>query len=124
MPRTNGHVNLGPTSAAPPRVEGSFDSAQDRRGSRVANGRTNGAANGSFNKLTTGHARAASQRARPSRADLERRLADLQAENDALREQVRALERERDGTLRGIEVLTHGLRRRGCCDHDAGNGAL
>jgi hypothetical protein len=50
---------------------------------------------------------------------LERRLAALQAENAALRERIAALERERDGTLRGIEVLTHGLRRRGCCDHDA-----
>ena len=51
-------------------------------------------------------------------------LQRLLAENEALREQVRALERERDGTMRGIEVLTHGLRRRGCCDHEPSNGSL
>jgi hypothetical protein len=26
--------------------------------------------------------------------------------------------------MRGIEVLTHGLRRRGCCDHEPSNGSL
>jgi hypothetical protein len=51
-------------------------------------------------------------------------LQRLLAENEALRDQVRALERERDGAMRGIEVLTDGLRRRGCCDHEPSNGSL
>jgi hypothetical protein len=61
---------------------------------------------------------------RRSSDELRTELDRLLAENEALREQVRALEQERDGTMRGIEVLTHGLRRRGCCDHEPSNGSL
>lgn len=42
----------------------------------------------------------------------------------ALRQQIRSLEGERDQALRGLEVLTEALRRRGCCDHDTGGGAF
>ena len=35
-----------------------------------------------------------------------------------LRQQLVALEGERDQALGGVEALTHALRRRGCCDPD------
>ena len=41
-----------------------------------------------------------------------------------LRQQVRALEGERDQARRGLELLTESLRRRGCCDHDSNGGSL
>ncbi len=33
-----------------------------------------------------------------------------------LRRQMKALEAERDQALNGLEAVTRGLRRRGCCD--------
>ena len=33
-----------------------------------------------------------------------------------LRRQIKDLEGERDQALNGLEVITRGLRRRGCCD--------
>ena len=35
---------------------------------------------------------------------------------DTLRRKVRDLEAERDQALNGLDVITQGLRRRGCCD--------
>jgi len=35
---------------------------------------------------------------------------------ERLREQVRAVERDRDEIRQGFEELTRALRRRGCCD--------
>jgi len=33
-----------------------------------------------------------------------------------LQRQIKDIEAERDQALNGLEVITHGLRRRGCCD--------
>ena len=41
-----------------------------------------------------------------------------------LREQLRTLEMERDQLRQAVEYLTDGLRRRGCCDHDANGNWL
>ncbi|OGO50638.1 MAG: hypothetical protein A2148_00760 [Chloroflexi bacterium RBG_16_68_14] len=42
----------------------------------------------------------------------------------ALRQQIRDLESERDQALRGLELLTEALRRRGCCDHHTNGGSF
>jgi hypothetical protein len=41
-----------------------------------------------------------------------------------LRQQVHAREAERDQALRGLELLTEALRRRGCCDHDTSGSSF
>ncbi len=41
-----------------------------------------------------------------------------------LRQQILAVEAERDQALRGLELLTEALRRRGCCDHDTTSGSF
>ncbi len=43
---------------------------------------------------------------------------------DALQHEVHALKLERDQALRGLELLTEALRRRGCCDHDTSEASL
>ncbi len=43
---------------------------------------------------------------------------------DSLQQQVHALKLERDQALRGLELLTEALRRRGCCDPDSNEGSL
>ena len=50
--------------------------------------------------------------------------AEQEAVLNALREQIRALERERDQALTGFHHLTEALRRRGCCDHEPKDGAF
>lgn len=42
----------------------------------------------------------------------------------SLREQVHALELERDQALHGLHMLTEALRRRGCCDGHTSVGSL
>ena len=42
----------------------------------------------------------------------------------ALRQEIAAIELQRDQALRGLELLTQALRRRGCCDHDTNNASL
>ena len=42
----------------------------------------------------------------------------------ALRKEIAAIELQRDQALRGLELLTEALRRRGCCDHDTNNASL
>ena len=42
---------------------------------------------------------------------------ELEATIGALRQQIRALEDERDQARNGLDFLTEALRRRGCCDH-------
>ncbi len=55
-------------------------------------------------------------------------LEALNSEREALvqtlREQIHELEMERDQALRGLELLTDSLRRRGCCAHDTLEGSL
>lgn len=41
-----------------------------------------------------------------------------------LRQQLRAMELERDEARGAMERLTEALRRRGCCDHDSNGDAL
>lgn len=41
-----------------------------------------------------------------------------------LRQQIRALEMERDQALAGLEALTSALRRRGCCEDDVNGASL
>ncbi|MEX1255509.1 MAG: hypothetical protein WEE64_14315 [Dehalococcoidia bacterium] len=108
MARTNGRVNPG-NGLAP----GANGAAQADPSLRSARGRALRSRAGSSPHPS----------ALPF-ASLEGALAELQAENAALRDRVAALEVERDGQMRGIEVLTHGLRRRGCCDHEPSNGSL
>lgn len=43
---------------------------------------------------------------------------------NTLRQQIRALEAEREQTLQGLNILTEALRRRGCCDHDTSGGSF
>ena len=43
---------------------------------------------------------------------------------DSLQEQVQALKLERNQALRGLELLTEALRRRGCCDPDTSEASL
>ena len=41
-----------------------------------------------------------------------------------LRQQLRAVETQRDQALHGLELLTQALRRRGCCDHEPADASL
>lgn len=52
--------------------------------------------------------------------ELEALASERETALHTLRQQVRALEMERDQALRGLELLTEALRRRGCCDPNEG----
>ena len=60
---------------------------------------------------------------KPSYQEIEVLRAEQEAVSDALREQIEALEGERDQALRGLELLTEALRRSGCCDPNARAGS-
>ena len=60
---------------------------------------------------------------KPSYQELEVLRAEQEALSNALREQIQALEAERDQALRGLELLTEALRHSGCCDPNARAGS-
>ena len=60
---------------------------------------------------------------KPSYQELEVLRAEQEAVSNALREQIEALEGERDQALHGLELLTDALRHSGCCDPDANAGS-
>lgn len=60
----------------------------------------------------------------PSYQQLEALNSERESLVQTLREQIHELELERDQALRGLELLTESLRRRGCCDHDTLEGSL
>ena len=59
-----------------------------------------------------------------SYAELRTLCAEQETLLQSLLEQLQAAEDERDRAMRGLELLTEALRRRGCCDHDTNGGAL
>jgi hypothetical protein len=60
----------------------------------------------------------------PSYTDLHALCAEQETLLQSLLEQLQAAEDERDRAMRGLELLTEALRRRGCCDHETNGGAL
>ncbi len=60
---------------------------------------------------------------KPTYQELEVLRAEQEAASNALREQIEALEAERDQAIRGLELLTEALRHSGCCEPNARAGS-